>query len=801
MTPGAGRAGAFAKGAGLEERGWEAALSSLPDSAFFEVVRHYLGPLSTPFHRPDLIERLSAFMERPETAERAASYLDAEDALLLSCVLIHDSPDEAELGRILPDMPGWRPLALRERLFNLEERLLIRRMPGGEGSRGAGSRRGEGRGGMPGNAAAAKVSEATGSRGADSRGADSRGAAPPAGETGAGELRTGEPEEAGRTEGAGAWVKSGTPGKRGGDILVLTPLGDRLCRMGYVGPGMIIGAPGGAGAETPGGETPGAETPGGESEGDGGAPGGAGAPFGGGRPENTARLNDGVLNAVLAFLNESVPLFLKDGGMRKKSMELIRQRFPAFFLDGNGPARVLLAGKMLIAAGLAERKGPCLQPVLKNWRALEALSREERRTFLIARAAAGMSLQPESAGEIIRTLLECLPEGRACKVETLLLLTRLLAGRACALSERTARRIITNLILLGELSAGTDGSAALPPGLRLPENTPPADGPALTITPAGDIRCRPEFPLICDFALAAEPVRADILSTFRFSRNHFLSALEAGIAADAFFTILETRSGRPLPQNLRTLASEWENEHRSLRLSIGVVLEITGPRRELISETGILDPYTLSRPAPGLWILNPHEERAWRDALARIGIERLPPLPAGLPAPPRRTSEHPEGIPRLAAARREPRLAGANWNVQSLEDPRTSLAALAAHPAADALSDSERREFIRRLERRTILSPQQIRRGAWRDETAEARGLDYPGKLRLIEAALDSRNQYIQITAAAGSDMTDRILLPLGIRRSEGEHILTGFTIPDETPFEYKVRKIGFMKRFRISLF
>ena len=216
MTPGAGRAGAFAKGAGLEERGWEAALSSLPDSAFFEVMRHYLGPLSTPFHRPDLIERLSAFMERPETAERAASYLDAEDALLLSCVLIHDSPDEAELGRILPDVPGWRPLALRERLFNLEERLLIRRMPGGEGSRGAGSRRGEGRGGMPGNAAAAKVSEATGSRGAGSRGEGSRGAAPPAGETGAGELRAGEPDEAGRTEGPGAWVKSGTPGKRGG---------------------------------------------------------------------------------------------------------------------------------------------------------------------------------------------------------------------------------------------------------------------------------------------------------------------------------------------------------------------------------------------------------------------------------------------------------------------------------------------------------------------------------------------------------------------------------------------------------
>ena len=745
MIADAGRPEALGNGAGPETAGWEAALSGIPDSGFFEVMRHYLGPVSTPFHRPDLIERLAGFMGRPEAAEAAAAYLDAEDALLLSCIFIHDSPDEAELLRILPEGPGRRPLALRERLFNLEERLLIRRTHGGVGALGAGE------------------SAPTG------------GAARASGEGGAIQAK----------EAAENWTAGGpgkASGRAGSSILVLTPLGRRLLRMGCIGPGAVISAP--------------VSAPVNQLE--------PGTAADSGRSENPPRLNGSVLNAVLAFLSESPPLLLKNGSIRKKSMELIEQCFPAFFRDGSGPSRIFLMGKMLIAAGLAVRNGAYLQPVLENWRSLEALSPRERRSFLLARAAAGTDIPSTSAVEIVRTLLECLPEGRAYKVENLLLLLRLLAGRGRPLSERAGRRIISNLVILGELSAGADGSAARPPAADehsrdKTQASPPV--PALTLTPAGDIRCRPEFSFICDFALAAELVSTDTVSTFRFTKDRFLSALETGIAADTFFTILETHSAHPIPQNLKTLASEWENDYRSLRLGIGVFLEITDSRRELVSETGVLDPYTLSRPAPGLWILKPHEEHRWRTELARIGIDRLPPLPSPPPIPPGQAAKTPSRIPRAHTPEREPRLAPANWNHQPLDNPEKRLAALAAHPAVDTLSEGERREFTERLERRTILMPRQIRPGAWRDETAEAKGFDYPGKLRLIEAALSSRNQYLKITVAEGTKLRGTTILPTGIQRSEGEHILSGLTIPDETPAHYKVRKIGLITRFRISLF
>ena len=818
---------------GAETAGWEAALSGIPDSGFFEVMRHYLGPVSTPFHRPDLIERLAGFMGRPEAAEAAAAYLDAEDALLLSCIFIHDSPDEAELLRILPEGPGRSPLALRERLFNLEERLLIRRTRGGVnaalragGQAGGqagdgtaptgGAARASGAAGASGPSVAARADGASGEArtsresgvfgkaGADGE-AGASGEAQGAGETGAavegGAIEAEGAAEnwaAGGTAGPGGPSKAGGPGRAGrragASILVLTPLGRRLLRMGCIGPGAVIGAPVLSPVHSPVNASASASVN--QLE--------PGTAADSARSENPPRLNDSVLNAVLAFLSESAPLLLKNGSIRKKSMELIEQRFPAFFRDGSGPSRVFLMGKMLIAAGLARRNGVYLQPVLENWRSLEALSPRERRSFLLARAAAGTGLPAASAVEIVRTLLECLPEGQACNVENLLILLRLLAGRSCPLSERAARRIITNLVLLGELSAAADGSAARPPaaGEHSRDKTqasPPV--PVLTLTPAGDIRCRPEFPFICDFALAAEPVSTDTVSTFRFSKDRFLGALETGIAADTFFTILETHSQRPIPQNLKILASEWENDYRSLRLGIGVFLEITDSRRELVSETGVLDPYTLSRPAPGLWILKPDEEHSWRAELARIGIDRLPPLPSPPPITPGQSAKNPSRIPRPHIPQREPRLAPVNWNHRPFDNPEKRLAALAAHPAVDTLSEGERREFTERLKRRTILIPRQIRPGAWRDETAEAKGFDYPGKLRLIEAALSSRNQYLKITAAEGTELRSTTILPTAIQRSESEHILSGLTIPDEAPAHYKVRKIGLITRFRISLF
>ena len=45
---------------------FQSALLTLPDDAFFELIRNYLGPVKTPFNKHTLIARLVSFLRKPE---------------------------------------------------------------------------------------------------------------------------------------------------------------------------------------------------------------------------------------------------------------------------------------------------------------------------------------------------------------------------------------------------------------------------------------------------------------------------------------------------------------------------------------------------------------------------------------------------------------------------------------------------------------------------------------------------------------------------------------------------------------
>ena len=102
---------------------WKSAFLTLPDEAFFDTLRNYLGDFKTPFNKHSLFASLEQFLRRPETQERILSFINRDDAQLLTALTVLDSPGPDDIYHLFEGEISY--LDLHHRLLNLQDRLLI----------------------------------------------------------------------------------------------------------------------------------------------------------------------------------------------------------------------------------------------------------------------------------------------------------------------------------------------------------------------------------------------------------------------------------------------------------------------------------------------------------------------------------------------------------------------------------------------------------------------------------------------------------------------------------------------------
>jgi len=100
---------------------WRETLALLPDNQLLEMIRIYLGEIKTPYTKEKLIENLSSFIHKNTTQEQILKLLTQEDITLISAIHFIEEPTES----LLNDFFQGSALLLNEKLLNLQERLLI----------------------------------------------------------------------------------------------------------------------------------------------------------------------------------------------------------------------------------------------------------------------------------------------------------------------------------------------------------------------------------------------------------------------------------------------------------------------------------------------------------------------------------------------------------------------------------------------------------------------------------------------------------------------------------------------------
>ncbi|MDD3996319.1 MAG: helicase-associated domain-containing protein [Sphaerochaetaceae bacterium] len=102
---------------------WERSLATLSDAVFLTIMRNYLGNIPTPFHKPQLIKRLTTLFSNDEFLNRLFSVISPQDVKILSAASILEAATQDQLCTLfLHDLPY---LQVQQNIVNLEERLLL----------------------------------------------------------------------------------------------------------------------------------------------------------------------------------------------------------------------------------------------------------------------------------------------------------------------------------------------------------------------------------------------------------------------------------------------------------------------------------------------------------------------------------------------------------------------------------------------------------------------------------------------------------------------------------------------------
>lgn len=104
---------------------WRESFITLPDNHFFELIRMYLGEIHSPFNKQKLVEQLGTFLRKEENRKTIVNLLSESDILILAAVYYIPDATTEKLSDFFSNTINFAKLY--ERLLNLEERLLIYR--------------------------------------------------------------------------------------------------------------------------------------------------------------------------------------------------------------------------------------------------------------------------------------------------------------------------------------------------------------------------------------------------------------------------------------------------------------------------------------------------------------------------------------------------------------------------------------------------------------------------------------------------------------------------------------------------
>lgn len=290
--------------------------------------------------------------------------------------------------------------------------------------------------------------------------------------------------------------------------------------------------------------------------------------------------------------------------------------------------------------------------------------------------------------------------------------------------------------------------------------------------------------------------KCDTVAVFEANRKSVLRGFDMNCTPQTIFETLAAYTPYPLPQTLTVTIEEWYKAYNSVNLYKGYVLQITSAGAIYSEKNPRLARYIKATLAPGIFLMNFANDNEARYVLSRCGMDAVGTIktvqreqmyssfatlrPGKVFALQDESLEQKEGFVRAAKEKQDEFIK----NLRSLVEQKKMTKVI-----AEGLFD--------RIERRLVVDAAQLRPESVRMELTEAFGMDYAGKIHLIEQAI-AQNSLVELKYDKSDGTALQILgTPLSLDRQSHDTWVKVQMLPDKDVQEFSIGQALKIRRVR----
>ncbi len=313
-----------------------------------------------------------------------------------------------------------------------------------------------------------------------------------------------------------------------------------------------------------------------------------------------------------------------------------------------------------------------------------------------------------------------------------------------------------------------------------------------TVTLMPGLKLKNLLPLT-DFLLVK---RCGVVTEFEITRQSVSTGFDNDLNPDLIFERIEKYTNYQIPQNLKINITEWYNSYSSAQLYYGYVLKVTDSNIPLAENNPNIKKYIKEKLAEGIYLLNLPAGTDISSFIQESSLDFLGNVKTSA------SKSEFTSFPLLRQGRKPHVLEAQNQTATkktSMVEADKLLKELKASLNSLEMDKPAKESLAHRISSRLILSTAQLKNASIRTEILEADGMDFSGKVHLIEAAVkDEDLMEIRLPSPDGNGSFFTIVgKPLSISRQPGEAVMRFQIEPTKEIENLLVSRITHLRRLR----